>query len=804
MSDQKNCSHCAEQIIIPFSSDQFPSQIFCCHGCQTLYEILQENSLGDYYQIRQESGGNEPLQSIKDSYQKYKYLDDNQFIEKHVLETNQTMKMSFYLEGVHCLACLWLLEKLPQINSNILYSELNMSKSTIEITINKNENFSNIAKLIESLGYPPHAIMDGNDISRLRKKEDHKDLIRIVISFFCAGNIMLMAFSIYAGASGAIKEYFDYFSMMLFAPIIFYTAIPFYRNTIGAIKTKTISIDLPIVFALIAGTIFSVHSVLTSNPHVYFDSLAILILLLLLTRFLLKKSQHKGLAAAEISNFFSNIIATKITDSEEEEVHAKFLKIDDTFLVKAGETIPCDGIIIDGHSSLDTSLMTGEVNPTPVQVNSEVYSGTVNLSQPLKVKVTRTAEDSKLGSILQSVEKGWSARSDITSLADKIAKYFIAIVFVITGSTFYYFYSIGSLEEAIVRSLAIIIITCPCALGLATPLCLSLSLSKLARIGIIAKDASIFERVSRARNILFDKTGTLTYGKFKVQDWRDLSDNSYEDVIFKLESYSKHPIAQSIQIYLTDKWKSSSYAYEDPKLTDIVETPGVGVQGHRNGDLFSLRASSNNENEHTIILLFKNNTEVVQIELADSIRPGALKIIQEIKERQIDPYIVSGDSKGAVLKVGSELTFPRKNTFFAHDPEAKKRLVMALDDSILIGDGANDAIALTHASVGIAVHGSVDISLRAADVFLSNSDLTNITRLLTVSEETLNIIYRNLNFSILYNIVGIYLAINGLVTPLYAAIIMPLSSITVVISSILGNKKLNNALKADLNHNIKA
>ncbi len=443
MQNQKieSCSHCNEKIITPILSPRNPNLKFCCHGCCNVYEILEENNLEDYYKYRDTS----QTSSVRLSNQKFKYIDDQKFEVQYVKVIGDQKIMKFYLEGVHCLACLWLLEKLPLLSKEIYASELDMGKSVLKITLAKEAKFSQVAKLIESLGYPPHPISDDMNTEKLKRKEDHQDLIRIVISFFCAGNIMLMAFSIYAGATNIIKTYFDYISAILFLPICLYSAIPFYKSALGSLKTKTISIDIPIVIALIGGSLWSYYNTLRSNEHIYFDTLAILVFLLLTTRFILKKTQQKGLAASEITNFFTNIATTKIEDGKEIEIHARYLDIDDTIKVHPGETIPCDGVIKNGNTSLNTSLLTGEVIPQTVKVGDTVYSGTTNLESDIIITVKKDYKHSKLGKILEDVERGWKQKSKIITKTDNIAKKFLLIVLGISILTFLYFTLVAGL-----------------------------------------------------------------------------------------------------------------------------------------------------------------------------------------------------------------------------------------------------------------------------------------------------------------------------------------------------------------------
>ena len=793
MASQSHCEHCHEKIIIPvFLSDEESDIVFCCEGCKTVYEILQEKNLTDYYRLREQTAQTNPT-AVKISGQKYKYLDDPEFKQKYTIISNQTLQITFYLENIHCLACLWLIEKLPEINHEVLNSKLNMSKSTVDITLLEDAKISQIAQQLESLGYPPHPIMEEKELKEHKIKEDHKDLIRIAIAFFSTGNIMLMAFAVYAGATGHIEKYFNWISLFLFFPIIFYCAIPFYRNAFSSLKNKLISIDLPIVIALLFGGTFSLFSVLNDDTHIYFDSLSMLIFLLLTSRFLLKKSQQKGLEASELSNFFTHLIAYKVEDDQTlKEVNAKFLLPNDIIYIYPGDTIPADAQVIQGTSKVNNSLLTGEVIPQPIQAGEYIFSGTINLDQELTAKVIHTGQDSKLGQILSAVEHGWNQKTKIVSLTDQIAKYFVLGVFLLSFFVFSYFIFQGRIEDAFIRTLTLVIITCPCALGLTTPLTLTISLAKLAKKGIIIKNELVLEMTNKIKNIIFDKTGTLTHGKFQVIKWESLDRSNYFNVIYQLESKSQHPIAKSITDYL------KAYYLDEIKqsleLTHYTETPGIGPSGTVHNDFYELKQIKAEINSNTLIGLYKNQMLVTKIHLSDSLKPDAYNIIKKLKNLNYNIYLLSGDNKLSVQKVASDLEILPQNTFYEQSPQDKQEFIKKTPNSMMLGDGANDAIALSFADIGVAIHGSVDISLRASSVFMATKDLQNILRLLISGKETLHIIKRNLIFSLLYNSLGLILAIQGYIDPLAAAIIMPLSSFTVLASTLIGTKKLRQNL----------
>ena len=799
-TNSEHCEHCGEKVVVPsILSIKGNEKIFCCNGCKTVFQILHEKGLDNYYQLRDQTGTRDQLTPVDDSEEEYQYLDQKDFLDKYAKQTEKSITLDFFIEGIHCVACLWLIEKLPDFVEEVIQSKLNMSKSIATVTIHQNGKLSNVAKQLALLGYKPHPILTDSDVQRLAKEEDRKMLIKIAVAFTCAGNIMLLAYSVYGGATGSLAKHFNWYSFFLILPIIFYSAIPFYQSAWSAIKSRKLSIDIPIVVALIVGTLSGFVNLLNGSHHLYFDSLATLVFLLLGARYLLKKSQQKSLNATEIATFFSNRTTHRWNEKDQlyEDIHAQFLNPKDIILVKPGEMVPADGLILDGISNINNSLLTGESVPVKAEKSNYIYSGTTNLDQNLKVQVLKTGSDTRLGKILQSVESGWNQKAEIVTLADNVAKYFVSIVFILAFITFItVFIFSGDFEDAFTRAFTLIIITCPCALGLTTPLALTMTLGKLAKKGMIIKNEQIIEKLSKAKEIFLDKTGTLTHGNFQVSQWIDVDEkkSSFENmsIVYSLESRSKHPIAKAVCKFIKSKYYQANQFLETHEIIDYREHAGKGVSGIINQNKFEIRTLEIQKSDSkTWVALYSDNKVIAEIALEDQLRSDAPEVIDEITKMGIRPAIISGDTKGPVKKVAKALNLKNDNYFYQVSPEQKSQILDTHSEAIMVGDGANDAIALGKAYVGVAVHGSVDISLRAADVYLSQSGMGPVLSIIVASKETMKVIKRNLIISLFYNVTGATLAIMGLITPLVAAILMPLSSLTVLVLTLASTHKLN-------------
>jgi len=792
-SDIISCEHCGLDTVAPLYLEKNP---FCCHGCKTVYQLLKDKGLDHYYDLKKSGASIRSSSPAEISNEKYSYLDDEKFLEDYsVVDRSGMRTMEFYIEGVHCVACLWLVEKLPEFVPGVYSAHLNMGKSIAKISILPGTNFSIVASQLNQFGYKPHALHKDADAEELLKKEDRSMLIKIGIAAGCAGNIMIMAVSLYAGASGEFGKYFEWFSLFLALPVLLYCAIPFYQGAWAAIRRKTVSIDVPIAFALFLGTFSGIYHMIRGYGDLYFDTLAILVFLLLFARYVLKKIQQSGLNKTEVAHFFSNGSILKLDKNENiyREVHSKYLELNDQIKILPGEVIPADGVILEGRSSLNTSLLTGESLPVIAEKDDKVFSGTVNLDKELIVKVDAIEADTRLGKIISRLEEERVSKAPIVSLADYLAKFFVVVVFFLATCVFSWFAYQGQYDDAFNRALTLIIITCPCALGLATPLTLSRSLGKLARNGMIIKSEDVLQKLSEAENIFLDKTGTLTHGNFQVVSWESLNQNEeLKNIVYSLEKKSTHPLAIALVRYIEEQ---SSEGIKNLDIIDFKELLGLGVEGMINGVLYQVRTLDEEDRCEEQKLasqlgLYKDSELLIRVVLKDQVRADSLGSLNKLKSMGLAPYILSGDHASVVDEVAKSLEISKENYQAKVLPEDKGSKVKEAPHSIMVGDGANDALALSSAYVGIAVKGSVEVSLRAADVYLSTSGVSSIVKLVEVSKETMKVIYRNLNFSLIYNVLGAYLAMNGMINPLLAAILMPLSSLTVVASTMIGTKKL--------------
>ena len=775
------CLHCDQEVIESYyADDAHECGPFCCNGCLTVYNVIHHKGLSEYYEIKKNASFFKKRAPVEARSTQYSYLDNPEFLEEYSYkDLSGERAMEFYLEGIHCLACLWIIEKLPDFVPGIKSSKLNMGNSVVSIVLGNGGSFSKVAVELDNLGYRPHALKINQSSKDLKTKEDRSMLLRIGIAGAASGNIMMYAVSLYAGAGHEYEAFFNLLTVIFAVPVLTYSSWPFYRTSWQALKNRTLSIDVPISMALIMGAVMGLYNLIIGVNENYFDSLSALVFLLLLSRYFLKTIQEMGLSTTDLHFFYQGESVLKAQDNDYKEfieVHPKFIKVGDILKIPLSQVIPADGEIIRGESYLNNSLLTGESEPQKVGIKDLVYSGTMNIGSEILIRITKVSSDTRLGLILKSIENGWGQKAKIIDVTNLISKYFVAAVFLLSGLLFTWSYEPGHMKEALERALTLLIVTCPCALAIATPLTFIRTLSKSAQKGIIIKDDAVIETLSKAKNVFIDKTGTITQNNLQITSFSILHEPMipFYDIIHNLEKHSLHPLAKTLKNYI------KPLPFKDIEVVDFKETPGVGVSGKIAGNLYEIKNNS----------IYENSKIIVQFIARDTIRNDAKKSLEGLRSLGLKIQILSGDKYEQVEKIASMVNLKPDEFIAEMSPEDKNATIKASKNTLMIGDGANDAIALASADTGLAVFGAMDISLRAADAYLSVPGLTPAVELITISKETMKVIYRNLVLSLLYNSVSVILAFTGHISPLTAAIVMPLSSLTVLLSTLIGTKQL--------------
>ncbi|MBS1970700.1 MAG: heavy metal translocating P-type ATPase [Bdellovibrionales bacterium] len=718
---------------------------FCCSACEALYKLETAEDKGI------NSGHFEKL------------------LEKHqALSQIPAKSLTFYAEGLHCSSCVHLLERLPEFSAHIAEARVHFGESTVHVILKPGSPATawvEVAAMIEELGYRPTALIASQDVREKQKRENRLALQRIGVAGACAGNMMLFVVPVYGGLEGSMAVLFNWMSFVLFLPILFYSARPFYQGAWNFLKYRVINVDLPIVIAMFSGFFLSTYNLIRGEGPVYFDSTASFLFLILASRYLLKRVQQKYLHQDALLEGIEG---------------RRDLQPGTEITILQGEKIPADGILLSPQAEVDMSLFNGESLPEQFREGMTLFAGSRLLSPEARLRVEKTALETRWGKILQQLRSDSVQKSRFITLSDKLAQGLIAGV---TGLAilFFIFYARIDFNQALERALALIVIACPCALAFGSPLAYGLSLRKAQKAGILIRHADVFEKLQDVRNIFFDKTGTLTEGTLTLSSIKgDLSEED-KKIILALEGQSTHPVAFALR----RAWKN--LAGLSSSLEDRRELLGQGVFGRLGNRRYSLTRSQNSHNQDSLVVEYSCDGLVkAHLFFYDPLRSESKEILTKLQD--FDLHILSGDKNQRVSKIAQECGIPNNQCYAEMSPEQKLDVIQYSFHSCMIGDGANDALALKAADVGIAVKGSVDLSLMSADVYFTRGGLAPFYELLQIARDARFTVRRNLAISLMYNTFGGALALGGFVSPMVAAILMPVSSVLILLSSIRGTR----------------
>lgn len=802
------CTHCGLPVP-PGLQREGEAHQFCCSGCRHVHGILNDLGYDEYYRLADATGGGAPARVSGRGFEDF---DDATFREQNVgITGGGQQRTQLYLEGVHCAACVWLVEKLPEVVPGLDSVRLNLATSVAEVVWDGDATqLSVIGRALDNVGYTPHAYRSDEN-RETRRAEDRALLIKVGVAAAAAMNIMFLQGALYAGSYSGIQPayalFFRWLSLGLSLPVILFSARPFFRAAWAGLRRRVPHIDLPITLALVAAFGYSAASVIRGAGPVYFDSLAALVALLLGARFIQSSAQRKAMERAESLRGvafaeFARRIEGGDLDAPSLEVPLAALQPEDRVEVRSGELIPVDGTILAGRSTLDNAILTGESEPVEVRAGDPVHAGATNLGARLVVRVEATGTATRVGALLALVQDAMSRRPPLVEVADRLSRWFVITVLGLAAVAGACWMTV-SVDAALEHVVALLVVTCPCALGLATPVAMSVGLSRAARAGFFIKHPAAIERLRRVDTIFLDKTGTLTEGRATVSRWAGAPEAP--SLALLLESGSDHAVARALRRSLAHP------AGVVPAIDGVREVAGAGIAG-RVGDLevrvgnrgFMDAAAvgvSGELDAHGSALLADGLSplyvaaagQVIGVAgVGDPLRADARETVQALQRKGIEPWILSGDHPAVVARVAESLGIPAAHAVGGMSPEDKRDRVRDFVAArrgkgrlAMVGDGVNDAAAMALSDVGVAVEGGAGAALLAADVVVTRGGLAPLLDLLRGSRRLLGVIYRNLGFSLLYNIAGATLAIMGLVGPLLAAVLMPISSLTVILSSVL-------------------
>jgi len=789
------CSHCSLPVPAGLVEEGAEHQ-FCCSGCRVAYEVIRGHGLDGYYDIKSRiDAADEPAHVSGKTFAEF---DDPAFHKLYCRELPSGLQtIELYLEGVHCAACVWLVEKLTVVVNGVAEVRLDLGKALATVTWDPGTTpLSEVARFLDSIGYTPHPFR-GVVARDMARREERGLLVRIAVAGAISGNVMLIAFALYGGHFHGIADpyqtLFRWVSLGLALPSVVWCASVFYRGAWGALRTRSLHMDLPIAIGILAGFAQGAVNTVRGTGEIYFESVTALIFFLLVGRFLQRRQQLAAASSTELMFSLAPSTARLVEGDTVREVPLEALVPGSMVEVRAGDSIPADGVVTDGMSTLDRSLLTGESLPEAVWKGDPVHAGTVNLSGRLLVEVRSTGEDTRVGRLMRLVEEGAQRRAPVVLLADRISGWFVAIVLGLALATVLIWWRLDP-ANAVQHAVALLIVSCPCALGLATPLAVSAAIGRAARKKILIKGGDALENLARPGRMLLDKTGTLTEGRLAVIRW--WGDGALRPMVAAVERHSAHPVARALAASPGDEALLEA--------TEVRETTGAGIEGEVGGRRVAVGSAVFVEESlgelpapvaETVAAFAAEGLSPVVVAVDDAVRavagvgdplrPDTTASIAAIRGAGWRVGILSGDHPVVVQTIAREIGVAPDAARGAATPEDKLEAVRESGDGTvaMVGDGVNDAAALAAATVGIGVHGGAEAVLAAADVYLGRPGLGPVVELLEGSRRTLGVIRRNLIFSLAYNIVAVSFAITGHMSPILAAILMPLSSMTVVLSS---------------------
>jgi Cu2+-exporting ATPase len=777
-----SCAHCRlsvpQGLVREGEDDQF-----CCAGCRTAYLLIHEHGLAGYYEIADASGARSDAVHVD-----YAGFDDEAFLAAHTeCVPDGERRTTLAIDGIHCAACIWLLERLPRIVPGVIEARASWRRNTLMVRW-RGAQLSAIANAIAELGYRPHVLGQGS-AEAARASTNRRALVEIGVAGAAAGNNMLIAASLYLGMfsymDGTTETLLRWASCLIGIVSVAWPGRVFVRGAIAAARARSPHMDLPIALGLVVGAVAGLWNTITGEGEIYFDTLSVLVFLLLVGRFIQSRQQQRAAATVEVLHRLSPRTAHRVRDGRVTDVPAQVVSQGDTLEVRAGEVVPADATVVDGVSSVDASILTGETRPIDVAIGDVIAAGSLNLSATLRVRVDAVGERTRIGRVLDLVESSAQQRPRIVQLADRIGAHFVVAIVAVASVTFIA-WMFADASRAVDNTVALLVVACPCALAMATPLAISVALGRAARRRILIKGGDVLQRLSTPGTIWLDKTGTLTEGKVRVVEW--FGDASVQPDVAALEQASIHPVALALQTLAPTTAAAREIRHGHGGIEGVVDGRSLAIGNERYVRQRARLASSMREAGQRLasralspVFVAVDGEVVATAGVGDPLREDAAAAVAELRARGFAVGILSGDHPDIVAAIGRELGVPTHMCHGGLDPEAKVTHVRATKGPVvMVGDGVNDSAALAAASVGIATRDGAEASLEAAPVYLGRPGLRPLLELLDGSRATMAAIRRNFEASLLYNAFSVGLAAAGVLNPLIAAVLMPLSSLTVI------------------------
>jgi len=770
------CYHCGDKIIgKPISKDE---KDFCCSGCLTVYEILSDNGLGQFYEFNEQSG----IKPATEGNAKYTALDVpeifNDFIE---FENDDLYIVTFFLPAIHCSSCIYLLENLQKLNPDIISSEANFTARTLTLNIRKSRKLSEVASLLESIGYKP-------ELRRGKEKTssyDKKLLLQLGVAGFAFGNVMLWSVPEYLGLDDMFEDFRNfsaYLTLLVSIPVLLYSASPYFISAYTAIRTKQLNLDIPVALGILVLFIKSSSSVLMQEGSSYMDSFTGFVFFLLIGKWFQSKTYRNMSFDNDPKAYFPLGVhrLNKITE-EEEVIRIESIEKDDILKIFNEEIVPCDAELISEKAVIDTSFITGEAALATLKKGDKIYAGSKLIGSAIQIAALNTTSRSKFASIWNKSAK--TTKSVIQNRENLLSKYFLIIVGIVStaAAITWSFIDPSRILEIVT---AILVVACPCALAISFPFVYGNALRKLGRSGLYFRNSHEIQKMNQVNHIVFDKTGTLTKDRIEGVSYegKEISTELMGE-IFALTRQSTHPYSKSITKFLEDKVNHIE------NIVDYNEVSGQGVEAKTsNGNVIKVGnakfTNAPKKDNESGSFLSVNNEVLGFFKFQSQLREGIIEEIERL-QKQYKVTLLSGDQSGDEI-LFKNLKEPIQ-MHFNLSPTDKKNHIIRFNESgdvvAFIGDGLNDSEALEEAELGISVSEDEFRFTPKCDAIIESDKIQKLKSFFKFGLHAKKVLRICMYFSLTYNTFGVTFAFLGYVTPLFAAILMPISSVTIVLLS---------------------
>lgn len=788
---KKLCSHCHleydENAL--FEADiKGKAEFFCCKGCEGIFRILQESNLEIFYD---KLGNNKlsPPQNYSDDLNKF---DNEVFLKKYIKKLDENInEVSLIITKIHCIACVWLNQKVLNNTNGILKIDINYTNNKAKIIYDKTKiKLSEIIQKIRSIGYDA-MIYDPKMIEAINAKERKEYYTKMIVGIFCTMNIMWIAVAQYLGyflgMDLNVKNILNTAAFILATPTLFYCGFVFFKSGYYGLKNGFVNMDLLVAFGATLTYVYSIYAALSHTGETYFESVTMIITFILIGKFLEVKSRKNAgdsidRLSAEIPNVVNILKNDKVLRISPEEVQKG-----DIIQVAPGEKIAIDGILLSKVALLDSSMLTGESAFVDKKIGDEIISGSINMDYNISYKATKIFNDSTMYNIINLIQDSINKKPEIENKANAISYNFSLFVIFVAIGTFIFWAFSSNIQNAIVISVSVVIIACPCALALATPISSVVGISEAYKNKLLFKEAKFLETMAKMNAIVFDKTGTLTFGKPKVINLKVFEEFNY-DVLSSFLKLNNHPVSIGVGEFLKSKNKII--------IEDFRELSQNGIKAKYNNHIL-LGGSKKFMEKNNIFCEYMQDSNMnfyyavdnklkAVFALEDKLKDNAKEIVQSFLNNNFRVVILSGDRLEVVKKVAQSLGI--EEYYFEQTPQHKSDFIDKLHNegykNIMVGDGINDAIALNKSDIAISMGQGSDVAMNSSDIILLDDSLESLLKSYNISKKTYKIIKQNIRLSIIYNLITIPLASFGFIIPLFAALSMSFSSFIVILNSL--------------------